>query len=56
MLPDQALVYLREKILMFSGARNAAAEMPLDMIEGINGFHAVRLGEAEIAVVSRGCR
>ena len=48
MLPDQALVYLREKIPIFAGARNAAAEMPLDAIEGINGFHAVRLGEVGV--------
>ena len=48
MLPDQALVYLREKIPIFSGAGHASAEMPLDMIEGINAFHAVRLGEVGV--------
>ena len=48
MLPDQALVYLREKIPIFSRSAKASDELPLEMIEGMNGFHAVRLGEVGI--------
>jgi hypothetical protein len=48
MLPDQALVYLRDKIPVFSPGKETAAELPLDMIEGINAFHKVRLAEVGI--------
>lgn len=48
MLPDQALVYLRSKVPVFSPGKETAAELPLDMIEGINAFHKVRLDEAGI--------
>lgn len=48
MLPDQALVYLRGKIPIFSPGKETAAELPLDMIEGVNAFHKVRLGEVGI--------
>jgi hypothetical protein len=48
MLPEQALVYLREKIPVFAPGQDTAAELPLDMIEGINAFHKVRLAEVGI--------
>jgi hypothetical protein len=48
MLPDQALIYLRSRVPVFSEGRNATAELPLDMIEGMNSFHATRLGEVGI--------
>ena len=48
MLPDQALVYLRDKIPVFSAGPETAAELPLDMVEGINAFHKARLAEAGV--------
>ncbi|MGY6275012.1 hypothetical protein [Methylomonas sp. MgM2] len=49
MLPDNALVYLKERIGMFSTRKTEAShELPLEMIEGINIFHKVRLGEVGI--------
>jgi hypothetical protein len=48
MLPDQAMIYLRSRIPMFSAVTQSAAELPLEMIEGVNAFHKVRLGEVGI--------
>jgi len=48
MLPDRALVYLRSKIPVFAPDKETAPELPLDMIEGMNAFHKVRLSEAGI--------
>jgi hypothetical protein len=49
MLPEQALVYIRERVGIFS-ERNAskAYDFPLQMIEGINMFHRIRLSEVGI--------
>lgn len=49
MLPDNALVYLRERIPIFSDHNNERChDLPLQMIEGINMFHKVRLSEVGI--------
>ncbi len=49
MVPEQALVYIRDKVGIFSRSREETAdELPLDMIEGINAFNKVRLGEVEV--------
>ena len=48
MLPEQALVYLRSKVPVFAPGKETAAELPLDMIEGINAFHKVRLDEVGV--------
>jgi len=49
MLPDNVLVYLRERISIFSNHNNERChDLPLQMIEGINIFHKVRLGEVGI--------
>jgi len=49
MLPEQALLYVRDKSRIFTN-RGAARchELPLTMIEGIDTFHKVRLGEVAI--------
>ena len=49
MLPEQAVLYLQDKSKIFSntGAMRSR-ELPLTMIEGINTFHKVRLGEVAI--------
>ncbi len=49
MLPEQALVYMRDRIGIFSRkTQHRSDEMPLDMIEGISMFHKVRLNEVGI--------
>ena len=49
MLPDQALIFIRSKSKVFGPSpENQAAALPLDMIEGINGFHKSRLSEVGI--------
>jgi hypothetical protein len=49
MLPEQALVYIRERVGIFSERKtNKAYDFPLQMIEGINMFHRIRLSEGGI--------
>lgn len=49
MLPDNALIYLRERFRIFSeNSNDRSHDLPLQMIEGINMFHKVRLGEVGI--------
>jgi hypothetical protein len=49
MLPEQALLYLQDRSKIFSNdAAARSRELPLTMIEGINTFHKVRLGEVAI--------
>jgi hypothetical protein len=49
MLPDNALAYLSERIHIFSDRdKEKCHDLPLQMIEGINVFHKVRLGEVGI--------
>lgn len=49
MLPEQALMYMRERIGIFSERKTAKAhDLPLQMIEGINMFHRMRLSEVGI--------
>lgn len=49
MMPENALVYLKERIHLFSaGSEEKSHDLPLQMIEGINLFHKVRLGEVGI--------
>jgi hypothetical protein len=49
MLPEQAVLYLQDKSKIFSNSDAARVrELPLTMIEGINTFHKVRLGEVAI--------
>jgi len=47
--PDRALSWMRESIgQIFSHPKQAADELPLEMIEGISGFHKARLYELGI--------
>jgi hypothetical protein len=46
-LPEQALIYLKQKIGLFTKAKEAN-ELDLGMIEGHNLFHKVKLGELGI--------
>ncbi len=49
MVPEEALVFMRSKVKIFSDARTPKADrLSLDMIEGINVFHRVRLEEVGI--------
>lgn len=49
MLPEQALVYIREQVGIFSERKASKAyDFPLQMIEGINMFHRIRLSEVGI--------
>jgi uncharacterized protein with PQ loop repeat len=49
MLPEQALLYLRERIGIFSERSSGKAhDLPLRMIEGINMFSKIRLAEVGI--------
>jgi hypothetical protein len=49
MLPEQAVLYLQDKSKIFSdSSAQRSRELPLMMIEGINTFHKVRLGEVAI--------
>jgi len=49
MLPEQALLYLQDRSKIFSRDASARSrELPLTMVEGINTFHKVRLGEVAI--------
>lgn len=49
MLPEQAMVYLRDRVAIFSRrSEDSAYKFPLMMIEGINAFHRVRLSEVGI--------
>ncbi|BBA34952.1 hypothetical protein sS8_3009 [Methylocaldum marinum] len=49
MLPNNALIYLRERFRIFSeNSNDRSHDLPLQMIEGINMFHKVRLGEVGI--------
>ncbi|WP_292988918.1 hypothetical protein [Nitrosomonas sp.] len=49
MLPEQALMFMRERISVFSVDRSTQAyDFPLQMIEGINMFHRMRLSEVGI--------
>lgn len=49
LFPQQALNYLRAKMPVFrSGTSDRAADLPLDMIEGISAFHQARLNEVGI--------
>ncbi|HVQ14475.1 MAG TPA: hypothetical protein VMS40_12830 [Vicinamibacterales bacterium] len=49
MLPEQAVLFLQDKSKIFSNTGAARSrELPLMMIEGVNTFHKVRLGEVAI--------
>jgi hypothetical protein len=49
MLPEQALLFLQDRSKIFANTGAARSrELPLMMIEGINTFHKVRLGEVAI--------
>jgi hypothetical protein len=47
--PDRALSWMRESISqIFMQPKQSAAQLPLEMIEGISGFHKARLNELGI--------
>ncbi|MEM7025343.1 MAG: hypothetical protein AAF637_22550 [Pseudomonadota bacterium] len=49
MLPGVVLAYLEEQVRrLLKLSKDGAPELPLTMIEGLNRFHAVRLGEVGI--------
>jgi hypothetical protein len=49
MLPGAVLLYLEEKVAqLLKFSERGAPDLPLGMIEGLNRFHAVRLGEVGI--------
>ncbi|MFQ5577004.1 MAG: hypothetical protein ACE5G8_08465 [Anaerolineae bacterium] len=49
MFPQQMLYYLKERVRKILGQKDERShELSLDMIEGINAFHMVRLGEEGI--------
>ena len=49
MMPEQALYYIRNKFSIFSDKSTLKADsLPLNMIEGINMFHQLRLGEVGV--------
>jgi hypothetical protein len=49
MLPEQAFLYLKEHIGVFSTGKSEKSRLlPLDALEGINAFHGIRLSEAGI--------
>lgn len=49
MFPERTLLFIREKIPMFSPDKGKKAKvLPLDMLEGINSFHRARLIEAGV--------
>lgn len=49
MLPDNTFSYLKERLSSIIGSgKQTAHDLPLEMIEGINVFHKLRLSEAGI--------
>ena len=49
MLPGVVLAYLEEQVRrLLKLSKHGAPELPLTMIEGLNRFHAVRLGEVGV--------
>ena len=50
MFPERGLYYLRDWVFKLIGIRGVAKnfDLPLEMIQGINAFHRIRLGEAGI--------